>query len=322
MEDLSEQKSRRFWLCAMQCHCRYIFMTLMAILFVVNGCYGDQNDRFDINTGTSQVQFENQRQLLDYKLTLQNTSLLRDETIKSDDELIAAASSSSSSSQVPLQPPSLKTQSAQVLMNKSKRHGRTSSSSSIVKTTTANNRFDRKRDQHRKVHQSHNKNGNVLALDLKRITATQQKNEFKNITSDRNRGHRGIFNSQTEERVPNSKPKIISKLFNAPSYDQHRTTTYLSYNLVRNNVQKTNERFMPTSYERTFYPSQIKQTNKNFVYKSYYPSIQRNNCNKCRIIPGTPIRHKPYFPTRTRYQYGTYVRQFIYGRETHSRRKL
>lgn len=298
MEVLSKQKPMCIRLYAIRCHsngwcgCAITLTALMMILFLFNGCYGDQieRDQGDIDTGISQVQFKahHQRQVLN--LTLHDNPLLRDKTIKS--ETVEAAGVTAASSIV----------TAHVLLNKSDRsvewNGQTTTPTA-VKTTT-NNRFDPKRDQHRKVHQSHNiiNNENALALELHEQSAAAYKHFVKN-TSEKHDGHI-VFNKQPE-RVPYSKPKISSKLLNAPSVDR-RTTTYLSYNLVRNNVQKTTQRFMPISYQRSQHTQQIKQTSKNYIYKSYVRPIQRNNCNKCRIVPGAPLRHKPYSPT-TRIRY-------------------
>lgn len=297
MEDLSKQKPMSIRLGAIQCrrYCRHCTLTaLMAILLVLNGCYGDQieRDSDEIDTGTSQVQFKkhHQRQTLNFNLTLHDSRLLRDETIKSDEAAAGAA--------VARVPP---IGAAHVLMNKSdgrvERNGQTTAS--VVKTTATNNRFDPKRDQHHKVYQS--RNGSPFTLDHHRII-----HKFKN-TSDARINRDRIPSYRPFERVPNSKPKITSKLFDRPSSSSFSyPTTYLSYNLVRDNVQKT-ERFMPTSYQHRSKPTtQIKQTSTNYIYKTYYRPIQRNNCNKCRIIPGAPIRHKSYSPTRARY-HGTYT---------------
>lgn len=297
MVDLSKQKSMCIRLNAIRCHgnrrlCHAITLTaLWLIILLFNGCYGDQieRDQDDIDTGTSQVKFKkhHQRQTLNFNLTLDDSSLLRDKTIKNQENATAASES---------------IVIAHVLMNKSDRSVKRidqATSASAVKTTANNNRFDPKRDQHRKVHQSRNIiNENALAFNINRQDA--YKHSMENTSENRN-GH--IFNKQID-RVSNSKPKISSKLFNAPSVD--RKTTYLSYNLVRDNVQKT-QRFMPiTSYQRPQHTQQIKQTSKNYIYKSYLRPKQRNNCNKCRIIPGAPIRHKPYPSTRIRY-HGMYI---------------
>lgn len=300
MENLSKQKPQSIWLCAMELNwcrrrrrrsCHFIIFTpLMVILLLLNGCYGDQIPRNVTNkdTGISQVQFKNQRQALKLHLTSPNEPLLHDETIKSDNGLASEAKGAAATTTT-----STPIVTAHILMNKSDRR----TTFSAVETTTPYNRFDLKRDQHRNVHQSRNINGNVLTLDIKRVTS--HRHTFKNTTNPSD--YRGTFNRMPHENVPNSKPKIISKLSDISPYD--RTTTYLSYNLNRDNVQ----RFMPTSYQQPIDATQIKQTNTNYIYKSYYQPIQRNNCNKCHIIPGAPIRHKTYFPTSVKYHYGMYI---------------
>lgn len=296
MEDLSKQKPMSVRLFAIQCHpCQFIISTaLMVILLLLSGCYGDQieRDHDDIDTGsTSQVQFKkhHQRQAFNFNLTLHDNRLLRDETIKSDDKAATAAARESSSSSV-----------AHVLTSKSDRSVKSNdqtTTASAVKTTT-NYRFPTKRDQHRKVHQSRNNlNGNALH----RNRFIQHERPSDDVAW--NHGRQEPFD-QPLQRVPHSKPKIIPKLSTAAS---QRTKTYLSYNLVRDNVQKTKDRSMPTTGQQPIYTAQIKQTNKNYVYKSFYRPIHRNNCNKCRIIPGVPRRHKPYFPTKVRY-HGMYMR--------------
>lgn len=312
MEDLSKQKPMCSRPDAMRCHrchhnrrCRRrrpqprcTLTALVLMLLVLNECYGDQikRDLDDINSSvTRQVQFKKhyQRQAFNFNVTLHDNRLLRDETIKSDEAAAATAV-------VAVEASSIRT--AHVVTNKSERRvERNGQTTAFAVKTTANHRFDAKRDPHRKAYQSRNINGNALATDRQRL-----EHEFKEASDvssdgggnrDRNPFHRPLA------RVPNSKPKITSKLSDAPSYSNVRTTTYLSYNLVRDNVQRT-ERFMPTSYQRSQQSNrtQIKQTSTNYVYKTYYrPMQQRNNCNKCRIIPGAPIRHKSYLPTRVQY---------------------
>lgn len=304
MEDLSKQKPMSIRLFAIQCHQRQFIIStaLMVILLLLNGCYGDQieRDQSDIDTSsTSQVQFKkhHQRQAFNFNLTLHDNRLLRDETIKSDDKATTAKASSSSSSPTAV---------AQLLINKSdgsvKSNDRTTTeaaAASAVKTTT-NYRFKPKRDQHGRVHQSRNLNGN--APDRKQFI--QYHHEFKDTSNAWHRERHEPF-YQPLQSVPHSKPKIIPKLSTASTYQ--RTNTYLSYNLVPDNVQKTRERFMPTTGQQPIYSTQIKQTNKNDISKSSYRPIQRNNCNKCRIIPGVPRRHRPYFPTKVRY-HGMYLK--------------
>lgn len=310
MEDLSKQKPMCIRSDAMRCHRRHhshrcrrrrphhhrrcTLTALMVILLVLNECYGDQIKREldDINSSvTRQVQFKKHYQRQAFNVTLHDNGLLRDETIKSYEAATATAV-------VAVEASSIRT--AHALMNKSdrrvERNGQTTAS--VVKIK-ANHRFDPKRDPHRKDYQSRNINGNSLATDRQRL-----ENEFKKSSDVSDGGgnrDRNPFNPPLE-RLPNSEPKITSKHPDAPSYSNVRTTTYLSYNLVRDNVQKT-ERFMPTSDQRSQQSNrtQIKQTSTNYIYKTYYRPMQRNNCNKCRIIPGAPIRHKSYFPTRVQY---------------------
>lgn len=301
MEDLSKQKPMCIRLCAIGCHCRQrchliILTALMAVLFIFDGCYGDQieSGQRDIDTGTSQVQFKkhHQRQAVNYNYSpaSHDNALLRDETIKSGN---GRATATAAASHV----------TAHVLMNKSDRSvERNGQATANVVKTTANYRFDSKRDQHRKVHQSRNINGNAFALALapdrhlhKGFTQQHQRQQHRNASDVRfDRG--GHAARQPYDSVPSSKPKITFKLSNVPTYGR----TYLSYNLVRDNVQKT-ERFMPSN-RRPIFTTQIKQTSRNPAHKSHYRPRQRNyNCSKCRIIPGTPIRHKINTPSRGRY---------------------
>lgn len=325
MEALSKQKPMKFRLFAFRCcHSRSIICAtaLMVILLLLpNGCYGDQieRDHDDIDTtSTSQVQFKkhHQRQAAaNFNLTLQHNRLLaRDETIKNDDKAATVAAATSKPSSSSLSSSSLAAV-APILINKSDRsvksNGQTTTAASAVKTTT-NYRFVLKRDLHRSVHQSRNLNGNAAH----RNRFIQYQDEFKNTSDARHHRDRDEqpFDHQPLQRVSHSsKPKIISKLSTATT-DQ-RTKTYLSVNLVRDNVQKTRERFIPTAGEQQqqpqlqpIYSTQIKQTNNNNdVYKSFYRPIHRKHCNKCRIIPGVPIRYKPYpRPTKVRY-HGMYT---------------
>lgn len=298
MEELSKQKPMCIRLCAIECHCRQrchliILTALMAILLIFDGCYGDQieNNQSDIDTGTSQIQFKkyHQRQAFNnnYSLALHDNALLRDETIKNGNDAKVAAKEEASIATASLV-------TAHLLMNKSdgsvERNGQTTAN--VVKTT-ANYRFNSKRDQHRKVHQS---NALVLASDHKKRIPTQQKHEYRNASDVQFDRDRHAAN-QPYDIVPSSKPKITFKLSNVPANGR----TYLSYNLVGDNVQKT-ERFMPSSNQRPIFTTQTKQTSRSSVRKGHNRPRQRNNCSKCRIIPGAPIRHKMYnTPTRVRY---------------------
>lgn len=313
MEVISKQKPMNSWFGAIQCHQRYVSQPtiltalLMAILFVVHGCDGDQieRDHSDIDTtSSSQVQFKSHpshQVSFNFNVTLDDRPLLRDETIKSDDDRVSTPAASA-----PIQ-------AAHVSVNKSdrsiKRNSQTTTSALQTPPTT-NYRFNAKRDQHRKVHQSRNIIGNAPQLK----PFTQYKYTFKN-TSDENDRERYTFHHQQQhqhqqaaphERVPGFKPKITSKLYDPSSYG--RTTTYLSYNLVRDQVQKTNQfqQQPTTSYnQQPLYAAHFQQTSNSYVYKTYYRPPIRNNCSKCRIIPGAPQRHKPYLPNRVPY-YGMY----------------
>lgn len=287
MGDLTRQQPMRIRLFRIHSHGRLIILTaFMVIVFVSNGCDGDQTERDqrDIVSGTSQVQFEkHQRKALNFNLTLDDNALLRDETIKSDDKAEAHPLPSS-------------TIIAHDLMNKSKgraeRNGRETTSAVKIRT---NKPFDPKRDQHRNgLSLSRNINGN--ALDPSKQTENRQ--------SDVSVRGRYFLTTRPLERVPDSKPKIASKQFASTSFD--RSKTYLTYNLVGHNARNTNQ-FQATPYQPSYNnATRIKQTSKSFVYKSYYRPPQRNNCDKCRIVPGAPIRHKQYYPTRV-LNHGTYL---------------
>lgn len=325
MEVKRKQKPLNSWFGAIQCHPRYVsqpttLTALMAILFIVHGCYGDQieRDHTDIDsTSSSQVQFKkhpSHQISFNFNVTSHDKRLLRDETIKSDEDNVSPLTTATTAAAAA--PTSIQT--VHVLANKSnrsiKRNRQTTTKTAFQGATATNFQFNAKRDQHRKAHQSHNIIGNAPQLKL----FTQYKYPLKKDTSDENNRERSILHHQPHqqqwphESVPDFKPKITSKLYDPSSYG--RTTTYLSYNLVRDQVQNTNQfkkqqQQQPStiSYQHPHYTTHFQQTSKSYVYKTYYrPPIHRNNCNQCRIIPGAPQRHKPYLPNRVPY-YGMYL---------------
>lgn len=345
MEVIRKQKPMNSWLGAIQCHRHARTATLTAlvvILFVVHGCYGDQNERdhHDIDTSSSQVQLKKQpsHQAHNFKVTLHDRPLLRDETINRDEDEVSAATAKTVSTS--------SFRSAHVLVNKSERSVKRNSqtranaldttkptTTTPIPTPTVNYRFNAKRDQHRQLHQSRHVIGNTPQLN----PFTQYKYAFENTSDVNNRAsytfhqqqqqmqqqhtahhHQYQYQEQQQqshERVPSSKPKITSKLYDPSSYG--RTTTYLSYNLVRDHVQKTKpfqsspaiikQHSPPPSLRPSLYTTHFQQqTSTSFMYKPYYRSFKhRNNCNQCRIIPGALQRHKPYLPNRVPF-YGMY----------------
>lgn len=353
MEVIRKQKPMNSWLGAIQCH-RHASKTatltaLIVILVVVHGCYGHQieRDHNDIDTSSSQVQLKKQpsHQAHNFKVTLHDRPLLRDATINSDEDEVSTATATTSSSKAVS---TSSFQSAHVLVNKSdrsiKRNSQTRANAldttKPTTTPTPNYRFNAKRDQHRQLHQSRNIIGNTPQLK----PFTQYKYAFENTSDVNNRAsytfhqhqqqmqqqytahhhqyqYQQQHQQQSHERVPSSQPKITSKLYDPSSYG--RTTTYLSYNLVRDHVQKT-EPFRsstaiikqqqqppppppPPSLRPSLHTSHFQQeTSTSYLYKPYYrPFRHRNHCNQCRIIPGALQRHKPYLPNRVPF-YGMY----------------
>lgn len=299
----------------------------LAILIAMHVCYGDQIERDpnDIDTmGLSQVQFEkhhSSRQVVNIGLTLHDSQLQRDETINGGDEVLIATQSAVAATLVSQPPSSSRSKrAAHVLANRSNRNFKTKTTSAIQSITVATtppsptnpNRFNVKRDRHRKVHQSRNLIGNASS-PLKPFT--QYKYAIDNTSYYVSNSGDGKFLpiQLHKNTVPSSvKPKIQlpAKHFNPSSssspslYDYHRTPSHLSYNLVRDHVQKTHQFQQTTTATTTSASTDHQQSNKSYVYKTYYRPVMkpnRNNCNQCRIIPGVPQRHKPYFPNRVRY---------------------
>lgn len=292
----------------------------LAILIPMHVCYGDQIERdpVDIDTmGLSQVQFKkhhSSRQVVNFGLTLHDSQLLRDETINGDDDGSDKISIAALVPQPPTSSSSSRSKRAvHVSVNKSNRNYKTTTTSAIQSITAATittpaaaasstNRFNVKRDWHRKVHQSRNLIGNASS-PFNTKPFTQYKYAIDNTSYSVSNSDGKILPLQLRKTVPSSvKPKIQlpAKLFNpsssSSSYDHHRTPSYLSYNLVQNHVQKTHQFQQPTTASIASAAATHQQTNKSFVYKPYNgPAIKsiRNNCNQCRIIPGIPQRHKP-----------------------------
>lgn len=284
----------------------------LATLIAVHVCYGDQIERDpdDMDTmGLSQVQFEkhhSSRQVVNYGLTLHDSSSWRDETINggSGGKISIAA----------LVPPPSASQSNRAVhqttsAKKLNRNFKTTTTSAIESITAPSasapfNRFNTKRDRHRKVHQSRHLIGNA-SMPFNTNPFTPHKYAIDN-TSYYARNSDGTFLPlQLRKTVPSSsvKPKIQlfpTKLFNNPStlsssssspYGYHRApSSYLSYNLNRDHVQKTHQ-FQPISTIEAH-----RQSSKSHVYSTHLRPVikpNRNNCNQCRIIPGTPQRYKP-----------------------------
>lgn len=299
----------------------------LAMLIAMHVCYGDQiqRDPDDIDTmSLSQVQFKkhhSSRQVANIGLTLHDSQLLRDETINGgdDDDEISIAAQQSVIALVPPSSSSAQSKRAvHVSVNKS--NGNFKSNTQTMTTTTAStHRINVKRDRHRKVLQSRNLIGNASSLvPLKKFT--QYKYAIDNTSYYASDNDGKILSSpsppspppllQLHKIVPSAKPKIQlpAKLFNPSSsprtlYDYHRTPpSYSSYNLGRDRVQKTQtSAAATTSSSATAYHQ---QSNKNSVYETYYRPVlhrNRNRCNQCQIIPGTPQRFKPYAPNRAKY---------------------
>lgn len=285
----------------------------LAILITMHVCYGDQIERDpdDMDAmGLSQVQFKkhhSSRQVVNYGLTLHDSQLLRDETINGDDDGGSGAT---------LVPPPSSSQSKRAVHHasakKSNRNFKTTTTSAIESITTATpapfNRFNTKRDRHRKVLQSRNLIGNASSPFITK-PLTQYKYAIDNTSYYARNSDDTILPLQLRKTVPSSsvKPKIQlpAKLFTNPSsssspslpYDYRRTPSYLSYNLDRDHVQKTHQfQSIPTTASVAAAGAH-RQSSKSYVYKTYHrPVIKptRNNCNQCRIIPGIPRRYKPH----------------------------
>lgn len=324
MEVLSKQKPMCNRDVAIQCqHPRFSYMltALMTIFITVHGCYGDQikRDPNDIDTSLNQVQFKayhRSRETFNIGVTVHDRPLLRDETIKNDhrrDEISSSSSSAASARST--------SRRAHILVNKSNRsiksnNQKTTSAVQFTATTSTpstNYQYDAKRDPHRNIHQSQHIIRNAGHLK----TFTQYKYAFDNSSDVINREHFTPRQRQHQQqqkqqhhhaKVSNIKPKISAKLF-YPSTSYDRKTTYLSYNLDRDQVQNTINRLQSTTANQSpELPSNtvpFQQSSKGYVYRTVYRPIQRNNCNRCRIIPGVPQRHKPFLPNRVRY-YGRY----------------
>lgn len=298
----------------------------LAILIAVHVCYGDQieSDPDDMDTmGLSQVQFKkhhSSRQVVNYGLTLHDSQLLRDETINGDG---GGGDGISIATLVP-QPSSSQSKRAAhhaLSAKKSNRNFKTTTTSAIESITAAAtatpipstplNRFNMKRDWHRQAHQSRNLIGNASSPSITK-PFTQYKYAIDNTSYYARNSDGTISPLQLRKTVPSSsvKPKIQlpAKLFNNPSssassassslHDYHRTPSNLSYNLVRDQAQKTQQfQLIPTTAAASAVEAH-RQSSKSHVYKAYHrpPSVikpNRNNCNQCRIIPGIPRRHKP-----------------------------
>lgn len=282
----------------------------LAILIAVHVCNADQIERDpdDMDAmGLSQVQFKkhhSSRQVVNDGLTLHDSPLLRDETINDDDKISLAPQPSQSKRAV----------HHHVSAKKSNRNFRTTTTSAIESIAAATatpsapfNRFNTKRDRHRKVHQSRDLIGNASSPFITK-PFTQYKYAIDNTSySARNSDGTILPPLQLQKTVPSSsvKPKIQlpAKLFNNPSpsslslpYDYRRTPSYLSYNLDRDHEQKAHQ-FQPIPTKASAGAAGAhRQSSKSYVYKTYHrPVIKptRNNCNQCRIIPGIPRRYKP-----------------------------
>lgn len=153
---------------------------------------------------------------------------------------------------------------------------------------------DLKPESHRKVHNLQNTDENTGLVKLKTI-----QHEYSSGKYDIESHYDSTIYASNKllplpTNIPNSKPKKTNvNLFAMQSNDKNASASW--------HIQNSNKYWLSNNkYNNNIgYLSNIKQhkTNSNSNQRKYNVKPIQRNCNRCRIIPGSPVRHKTYYPS-------------------------